>query len=61
MIPKNICIICERYRGEQTCDVFPNGIPHAILVGEHDHHYPYPGDNDVTFEAVQEKLIEEES
>jgi hypothetical protein len=44
------CWRCTRYRGQLDCDAFPNGIPEAILSGEHDHAEPYQGDQGLTYQ-----------
>lgn len=46
------CITCVHYRLNGECDAFPNGIPEPIILGEHDHRQPYPGDNGIRFEAM---------
>lgn len=33
-----------------SCDAFPEGVPSAILLGEHDHTGSYPGDNGISYE-----------
>jgi hypothetical protein len=35
---------------KSVCKAFPNEIPWEILINNHDHHKPYPGDNSIRFE-----------
>lgn len=55
------CSICKNrfYKnGEQyslcTCKAFPNGIPLEIIREEVDHTKPYPGDNGIQYEPIDE-------
>jgi hypothetical protein len=36
------------------CRAFPNGIPTEIAFGENLHAAPYPGDNGIQYEPVEE-------
>jgi chromosome partitioning protein len=51
----NICVWCARWhrgrRNRETGDAFPHGIPEAILLMDHDHRRPYPGDHGLQFDA----------
>jgi hypothetical protein len=52
-----ICMWCSRlvdYGIDRQCDAFPDGIPSAIWEGEVDHRAPYPGDQGVQFEAINQ-------
>lgn len=47
------CADCQhKHLGSVTCDAFPDGIPKAILVGEHDHTERYPGDNGIRYRPM---------
>ena len=48
------CVWCRRYRGDLRCEAFPDGIPMTILRSEHNHQHPYPGDNGLLFDPVDE-------
>lgn len=50
------CSYCKHLRrdGSYSCLAFPSGIPPAIWNNDKNHNLPYPGDNGVVFEALQE-------
>ena len=50
------CLDCKNYLGVLTCKAFPDGIPAVISSGEFDHSKPYPGDNEIRFEAIMPAL-----
>jgi len=54
---KDQCFGCVNfwYGVPAKCKAFPNGIPDKIIFGEHDHRKPYPGDNGITFEPIEEE------
>jgi hypothetical protein len=51
-----ICELCRHLHRETggyvDCDAFPDGIPVAILAGDHDHTTPFPGDHGIHFAPV---------
>ena len=49
-----LCSFC-RYCQKNVfkCRAFPDGIPNKILIGLHDHHKPYRGDNGIRFEPIK--------
>ncbi len=48
-----LCFDCRRLSNEKgmKCEAFPGGIPDEIILAEHDHHRPFPGDRGLTFLA----------
>lgn len=44
------CRHLDRQAGRMACSAFPGGIPEPILLADHDHHEPYPGDRGIRFE-----------
>jgi hypothetical protein len=45
------CDSCRHYMSPFRCNAFKE-IPPQILTGEHDHREPYPGDNGIQFEPI---------
>jgi hypothetical protein len=56
MVP---CPFCRHFRqarnGWLFCAAFPDGegIPQAILQGEHNHRTPFPGDHGIQYEPLE--------
>lgn len=51
------CMTClHAHPRASTCDAFPDGIPMPILLAEHDHQSPYPGDNGIQYERAAEAI-----
>lgn len=54
------CATCKHFRpdrmGGNYCNAFPNppGIPAAIILGEHDHRQPYPGDRGIRYAPISD-------
>ena len=47
------CSLCKHcYDSSFDCKAYPNGIPEEILIGKHDHKYPYSDDNGIIFEPI---------
>lgn len=46
------CPICKHYVGMGICEAYPQAIPKEILLGEHDHAKPLPGDHGIQFEPL---------
>lgn len=52
------CVNCRHLHGDDKtgnfCDAFPDqpGIPQPILLGQHDHKTPFPGDHGIQFEPI---------
>jgi len=46
------CMFCFHLKPGRTCTAFPDGIPKEIHSNHFDHRQPYPGDNNIHFQAV---------
>lgn len=59
------CERCKYFHGDISkahCDAFRERfIPDAILLGNHDHREPYPGDNGIRFEPIDAEADTEQS
>jgi len=55
-----VCLRCRHFdsrewqaSGQKRCQAFAAGIPRPIWNGQNDHRQPFPGDNGIRFEAIQ--------
>jgi hypothetical protein len=44
----------HKHLGTRTCAAFASYIPAKIIDGKNDHTEPFPGDNGIRFEAIQD-------
>jgi hypothetical protein len=60
-----ICLDCKHLDrtepGLMRCAAFPDEIPIAIQLMDHDHHEPYPGDRGIRFEPLEDDHAGQES
>jgi len=51
------CCTCRHFVGKKdrdslNCKAFADGIPLEIVLNEHDHREPFPGDNGIRWEPI---------
>ena len=57
IIKEPLCYHCKNHAYHGYCIAFPDGIPEVILMGKDDHIKPYPGDNGIQFEPIDDEEI----
>ena len=53
------CAICKHSTTQLRCDAYPKGVPDDILDGGFDHTKPFPGDNGIRFELIEDVASDE--
>jgi hypothetical protein len=53
-MPRPLCWKCKHFQKNATCKAFPGGIAADILSSKADHHQPFPGDQGIRFEPLEE-------
>jgi hypothetical protein len=48
------CMFCTHLKPKRTCTAFLGGIPKEIHSNHFDHRQPYPGDNGIQFQALND-------
>ena len=60
-----LCLDCKHFIGKiksisiPVCEAFGNGIPAELLNNSIKHTKPYPGDNGIQFEPIEDKKKDE--
>jgi hypothetical protein len=52
------CYLCRhRFQGvgRLACSAYPDRIPDAIALNQHDHHKPFDGDKGIRFEPIPDQ------
>lgn len=44
------CGDCAHFYADGICDAFPDAIPVKLVLNQHDHRHPYPGDNGIRWQ-----------
>lgn len=57
MSPHTPCATCVHFHRQdlngETCEAFPQGIPRAIIDGDHQHRTPFPGDHGIHYVKIK--------
>ena len=54
IIKEPVCLTCKHFIVWGSCGAFPDGIPKEITMGENNHTKPYPGDDGIQYEPINE-------